>query len=153
LKVQTIRLVTSSALGCKTATLTRQRSCRTARWAAVVSTGEWYGAGSRVCSFIAIVWLRSCANCVVYLLTLLRHCVQVVRYYNDSTILKFICCKGKCNGEPSNVGAPVEGYTQLLYNTVADPFDMHPLTEKPQYAGEIAHLRSLLPTDQWTCGQ
>jgi len=59
---------------------------------------------------------------------------------------------GTCNGSPSNVPAPSGGYTQLLYNTVADPFDMHPLTADAAYASEVVHLRSLLPTSEWTCG-
>lgn len=78
---------------------------------------------------------------------------MVVKRYNESMVLKFICCKDQCNGEPSTVPEPVNNWTQLLYNTVTDPFDMNPLTNDPSYALEMANLRSLLPTSEWTCGE
>ena len=77
---------------------------------------------------------------------------MVIKAYNATTILKFICCKGECNGEPSNVLPPQNGDTQLLYNIVANPFDMKPLQADPRYAGTIDKLRGLLPTNQFTCG-
>ena len=43
-------------------------------------------------------------------------------------IYKFVCCKGTCPGAPSKVGDPdADGYTRLLYDTAADPVDMHDL--------------------------
>ena len=77
---------------------------------------------------------------------------MVIKAYNASTILKFICCKGKCNGEPSNVLPPQNGFTQLLYNIVSDPFDMKPLQAEPRYGSAVDELRGLLPTNQFTCG-
>ena len=57
---------------------------------------------------------------------------------------KFICCRGRCPGAPSNVGRPgADGYTRLLYDTVADPFDMHDLSEKLPHIAEA--LRKELP--------
>ena len=57
---------------------------------------------------------------------------------------KFICCRGRCPGAPSNVGRPgTDGYTRLLYDTVADPFDMHDLSEKLPHVAEA--LRKELP--------
>eukprot|EP00041_Stephanoeca_diplocostata_P007110 m.98043 g.98043 ORF g.98043 m.98043 type:complete len:550 (+) comp16736_c0_seq3:162-1811(+) len=76
---------------------------------------------------------------------------MVIKQYDDNTILKFICCKGKCNGQPSTAKSG-EKYTQLLYNIVADPFDMNPLTG-PAFDNQTNYLRSLLPTSEWTCGQ
>lgn len=76
---------------------------------------------------------------------------MVVKQYNESTTLKFICCIGKCKGAPSNIGPPVDGWTQLLYNTVADPFDMNNLAN--DHPHEVNELRSLLPTTHWECGK
>ena len=45
---------------------------------------------------------------------------MVVKQYNQSTTLKMICCKGQCNGAPSTVPPPKNGFTQLLYNTQQD---------------------------------
>lgn len=78
---------------------------------------------------------------------------MVVKYYNESVILKFICCIGECNGAPSNVLPPQNGFTQLLYNIVDDPFDMRPLQATPEYAATVSELRELLPTVHWTCGK
>ena len=57
---------------------------------------------------------------------------------------KFICCKGKCPGAPKYVGRPdKDGYTKLLFDTVADPFDMHDLKLKLPQVAEA--LRRELP--------
>ena len=61
------------------------------------------------------------------------------------TGLKFICCKGRCPGVPASA-PPVDratGYQEILLNTTADPFDMHPLNEKLPDA--VTRLRPLLP--------
>lgn len=76
---------------------------------------------------------------------------MVVKQYNESTTLKFICCIGVCKGAPSNVGPPVDGWSQLLYNTVADPFDMNNLAA--DFPEEVSELRALLPTVHWECGK
>ena len=59
-------------------------------------------------------------------------------------IYKLVCCKGKCPFAPSNVGPPdADGYTRLLYDTVADPYDMHDIRkEKPDV---VAVLQDSLP--------
>ncbi len=58
---------------------------------------------------------------------------------------KFVCCKGACPGAPSNVAGPdADGYTRLLFDTVADPFDMHNLAPKLPHVAET--LRRELPT-------
>lgn len=67
----------------------------------------------------------------------------VVKAMNETTTLKFVCCKGKCNGSPSTVPKPKNGWTKLLYNTGTDPFDMHSLTHVDPDAAE--ELRKLLP--------
>jgi hypothetical protein len=61
-----------------------------------------------------------------------------------SSTYKFICCKGACPGAPSNVPPPgADGYTRLLFDVVADPFDMHNLAlELPHVAED---LRRQLP--------
>jgi arylsulfatase len=57
---------------------------------------------------------------------------------------KFICCKGRCPGAPSTVHRPsADGYTKLLFDTVADPFDMHDLKSKLPHIAEA--LRKELP--------
>merc|ERR1711871_1079064 len=61
-----------------------------------------------------------------------------------SSTYKFICCKGHCPGSPSWVGRPgKDGYTRLLFDTVADPFDMHDLQHKLPHVAEA--LRKELP--------
>lgn len=51
---------------------------------------------------------------------------RLVITHNETTILKFICCKGRCNGSPSTAPGPnSRGWTQLLYNVLEDEFDMH----------------------------
>jgi hypothetical protein len=59
-------------------------------------------------------------------------------------IYKLVCCKGKCPSAPSNVGPPdADGYTRLLYDTAADPYDMHDIREeKPDV---VAQLQESLP--------
>ena len=40
---------------------------------------------------------------------------------------KLVCCKGRCPGTPSaaaHLPPDADGYTRLLYDTIADPFDM-----------------------------
>ena len=60
------------------------------------------------------------------------------------SIYKFVCCQGRCPGAPSNVGPPDEdGYTRLLYDTLADPFDMHDLRQALPHVTEV--LRRELP--------
>ena len=57
---------------------------------------------------------------------------------------KFVCCQGKCPGAPSTVGQPgADGYTRLLYDTVADPFDMTDLKHALPHVAEA--LRRELP--------
>ena len=57
---------------------------------------------------------------------------------------KFVCCKGRCPGAPSSVGRPgADGYTRLLFDTVADPFDMHDLKLRLPHVAEA--LRKELP--------
>ena len=59
-------------------------------------------------------------------------------------IYKLVCCKGRCPFAPSNVGPPdADGYTRLLYDTAADPYDMHDIRkEKPDV---VAVLQDSLP--------
>lgn len=57
---------------------------------------------------------------------------------------KFVCCLGKCPGAPSNTRKPdADGYTRLLFNTAADPFDMHDVSEAHPQLVEM--LRAELP--------
>ena len=57
---------------------------------------------------------------------------------------KFVCCKGRCPGAPKYVGRPgAGGYTRLLFDTIADPFDMHDLSKKLPHVAEA--LRKELP--------
>ena len=65
----------------------------------------------------------------------------------EGNAIKFICCKGVCNGQPRNVPPPVDGWTQVMYNVDADPFDSHPLENKTL----AAELRALLPAS-FGCG-
>ena len=59
---------------------------------------------------------------------------------------KFVCCKGKCPGAPSWVGRPGrDGYTRLLFDTIADPFDMHDLMSSLPHVAES--LRRALPVE------
>ena len=63
---------------------------------------------------------------------------------------KFICCKGKCPGAPHNAPAVNrKGWQQILYQTTADPFDMHPIADQPQV---VKRLRPLLPV-AFGCGE
>ena len=57
---------------------------------------------------------------------------------------KFVCCLGTCPGAPSNTRRPdADGYTRLLFDTAADPFDMHDVREAhPQL---VAMLSAELP--------
>lgn len=64
----------------------------------------------------------------------------------DGTPYKFVCCKGRCPGSPSPVGKPdADGYTRLLYDTAADPFDMHDVKAKLPHVAE--KLRAALPVE------
>uniref|UniRef100_A0A7S4M1C3 Sulfatase N-terminal domain-containing protein n=1 Tax=Prymnesium polylepis TaxID=72548 RepID=A0A7S4M1C3_9EUKA len=64
----------------------------------------------------------------------------------DGTPYKFVCCKGRCPGAPSPVGKPdADGYTRLLYDTAADPFDMHDVKAKLPHVAE--KLRAALPVE------
>merc|ERR1711990_787151 len=62
----------------------------------------------------------------------------------NSTNLKFICCKGKCPGAPKNApSVDKKGWQQILYKTSSDPFDMSPLGSEQAEAAD--RLRKLLP--------
>ena len=70
----------------------------------------------------------------------------------DGTPFKFVCCKGRCLGALSPVDKPVavgkpdaDGYTRLLYDTAADPFDMHDVKAKLPHVAE--KLRAALPVE------
>ena len=59
-------------------------------------------------------------------------------------IYKLVCCKGKCPSAPSNVGPPdADGYTRLLYDTAADPYDMNDI--RKQKPDVVAQLQESLP--------
>lgn len=60
---------------------------------------------------------------------------------------KFVCCKGHCPGAPSYVGRPdADGYTRLLFDTVADPFDMHDLKNQlPHVARALWRKLPIVP--------
>ena len=61
-------------------------------------------------------------------------------------VFKYVCCAGACPGSPSTVSAPDDdGYTRLLYDTVADPFDMTDL--KAVYPEIAEAMREHLPTE------
>ena len=63
-----------------------------------------------------------------------------------TSVYKFVCCKGRCPGAPSSVGPPAaDGYTRLLFDTIADPFDMHNLMRSLPHVAEA--LRMELPTE------
>jgi len=64
---------------------------------------------------------------------------------------KFICCKGVCPGSPSTVPKPTAGWTQLLYDVIADPFDMHDIA--PDHKDRVDKMRQMLPVEPWfECG-
>ena len=57
---------------------------------------------------------------------------------------KFVCCRGKCPGSPSTAPKPdTDGYTRLLYNTQADPFDMSDI--KAMHPKKVVALSGALP--------
>jgi len=59
---------------------------------------------------------------------------------------KYVCCKGHCPGQPSNVPPPDDdGYTRLLFDTADDPFDMADLKRKRPHVAET--LRAALPVE------
>ena len=59
---------------------------------------------------------------------------------------KFVCCQGRCPGSPSTASAPdADGYTRMLFNTAADPFDMHDLKSALPHVAE--KLRAALPVE------
>jgi len=74
---------------------------------------------------------------------------MVVKAFNASTTLKFICCKGECNGNPSTAPKPKDGWEQAMYNTKEDPFDMHNIA--PAFPEIASELRALLPKE-FNCG-
>ena len=62
----------------------------------------------------------------------------------DGVPYKYVCCQGKCPGSPSTAGKPdADGYTRLLFDTAADPFDMVDLKAKLPKVAET--LRKELP--------
>ena len=70
--------------------------------------------------------------------------VAVARLAGWPSTFKFVCCRGPCPGAPSTA-PPVDadGYQRLLYDTVADPFDMRDVkANHPRIAEE---LRRRLP--------
>ena len=63
---------------------------------------------------------------------------------HDGVPYKFVCCLGKCPGSPSTVGPPdADGYTRLLFDTVADPYDMEDVKARLPHVAET--LRAALP--------
>ena len=68
-------------------------------------------------------------------------------------IYKLVCCKGKCPFAPSNVGPPdADGYTRLLYDTAADPYDMHDIRkEKPDVVAVLLQ-HQMRRAGPWHCG-
>ena len=66
---------------------------------------------------------------------------------------KFVCCQGACPGAPTPVGPPgVDNYTRLLFDTLADPFDMIDLKTRLPHVAET--LRAALPTEHgFSCGR
>jgi len=67
---------------------------------------------------------------------------MVVKRMGDGRQLKYVCCKGRCNGSPSTAPGPDnDGFTRILYDTLADPNDMDPLHDP----AAKAELQALLP--------
>ena len=57
---------------------------------------------------------------------------------------KFVCCAGACPYAPSTVSPPdADGYTRLLFDTVADPYDMRDV--KAAFPAVAEALRRTLP--------
>eukprot|EP00931_Biecheleriopsis_adriatica_P020361 TRINITY_DN13632_c0_g1_i2.p1 TRINITY_DN13632_c0_g1~~TRINITY_DN13632_c0_g1_i2.p1 ORF type:complete len:607 (+),score=89.11 TRINITY_DN13632_c0_g1_i2:161-1981(+) len=68
----------------------------------------------------------------------------------DGIRFKFVCGKGAIKYAPSTVPAPVDGWTQLLYNIDQDHFDMHDLSSAHP---KVVHvMREYLPKS-FACGQ
>ena len=62
---------------------------------------------------------------------------------NEGTF-KYVCCVGACPGSPSTAPPPdADGYTRLLFDTVADPFDMRDV--KADHPDVAERLRAALP--------
>lgn len=76
---------------------------------------------------------------------------MVVKQYNATTVFKYVCCKGACPGAPTPTPKPKNGYSKLLFNIVADRFDMHDVAgANPDV---VAELEKLLPANpSFTCG-
>lgn len=68
---------------------------------------------------------------------------MVVMPHNNSTY-KYICCKGICPGAPSTAPSHKGHNMDLLYDTIADPYDMHDLKEA--HPSLVTSMRALLPT-------
>eukprot|EP00948_MAST-09A_sp_MAST-9A-sp1_P003640 g3640.t1 len=61
--------------------------------------------------------------------------------------LKLVCCKGKCPGSPGTIpSVRKSGFTIALYDTNADPFDMHPLNANDQHMDDVERLMKFLPS-------
>ncbi|KAJ1455338.1 alkaline-phosphatase-like protein [Pelagophyceae sp. CCMP2097] len=71
---------------------------------------------------------------------------RVVVAQLGGSVFKLVCCAGSCPGAPSNAPGPdADGYTRLLFDTVADPWDLQDLFfDRPDVAEQ---LRLQLPTD------
>eukprot|EP01063_Lacrimia_lanifica_P004438 TRINITY_DN1248_c0_g1_i1.p1 TRINITY_DN1248_c0_g1~~TRINITY_DN1248_c0_g1_i1.p1 ORF type:complete len:508 (+),score=206.28 TRINITY_DN1248_c0_g1_i1:67-1590(+) len=69
-----------------------------------------------------------------------------------TTSFKYICCKGNCVGKPSTAPSAVNGWTEMLIDVHADPFDMHDLApENPKLGKQMA---AMLPKKYAAgCGQ
>ena len=63
-----------------------------------------------------------------------------------SSNLKLVCCKNTCPGAPSTIVPENEsGFTIALYDTIADPFDQHPLNVDGARAEDVDRLIKMLP--------
>lgn len=71
--------------------------------------------------------------------------LAVARLAGWPSTFKYICCRGPCPGAPSTVPKEpdADGYARLLYDTVADPYDMRDL--KAAYPEIAKALRRRLP--------
>jgi len=67
----------------------------------------------------------------------------------NGTRFKFICAKGRILYSPSTVPAPVNGWTQLLYDIDQDAFDMQDISSA--HPEVVRVMRSLLP-ETFACG-
>ena len=69
---------------------------------------------------------------------------MVIKTNSTGGNLKMICCRGECNGKPTTAPGPKKnGFSYLLYDIDADPFDMHDLA--PLLPATTESMRQLLP--------